>query len=84
MFRHSCPVAPTDISSGVVRRSFITFYFYALSLEYPQALSSSIYSADAGQRLATPVCEVCDQLVNTLRWIHWIFMPPIVVPLLCE
>src|SRR5580658_5004623 len=29
---------------------------------------------DAGQRLATPVCEVCDQLVNTLRWIRWAFM----------
>src|SRR5216684_479407 len=29
--------------------------------------------ADAGQRFATPVCEFCDQLVNTFRWIHWIF-----------
>src|SRR5580658_7054413 len=32
--------------------------------------------ADAGQRFATPVCESCDQLVNTFRWIHWAFMPP--------
>ncbi len=36
--------------------------------------------ADAGERFATPVCESCDQLVNTFRWIHWIFMPRIVVP----
>src|SRR5258708_33491754 len=27
--------------------------------------------ADAGQRFAAPVCEPCDQLVNTFRWIHW-------------
>src|SRR5215469_838742 len=40
--------------------------------------------ADAGQRLATPVDEVCDQFVNTLRWIHCIFMPPIPVPFSCE
>src|SRR5882724_8270178 len=33
--------------------------------------------ADAGEGFATPVCEFCDQLVNTSRWIHWIFMPRI-------
>src|SRR5208282_1154241 len=33
--------------------------------------------ADAGERFATPVSEVCDQPVNTFRWIHWIFMPRI-------
>src|SRR6267143_3998501 len=27
--------------------------------------------ADAGKRFATPVRELCDQLVNTFRWIHW-------------
>jgi hypothetical protein len=32
--------------------------------------------ADAGERLSTPVCESCNQLVNTFRWIHGIFMPP--------
>ena len=31
--------------------------------------------ADAGERFATPVCEFCDQLVNTIRWIHRIFVP---------
>src|SRR6266849_2563865 len=36
--------------------------------------------ADAGERLPAPVCEPCDQLVNTFRWIHWIFKPPILVP----
>src|SRR6266851_6304778 len=36
--------------------------------------------ADAGERFATPVCEFCDQPVNTFRWIHWIFMPRIRVP----
>src|SRR5258705_1758199 len=36
--------------------------------------------ADAGERFAAPVCESSDQLVNTFRWIHWIFMPPILVP----
>src|SRR6202035_1719457 len=35
--------------------------------------------ADAGERLPAPVCESCDQLVNTFRWIHWIFTPPILV-----
>src|SRR5438132_9424738 len=40
--------------------------------------------ADAGERFATPVCEFCDQLVNTFRWIHWIFMPRIPVPFSCE
>jgi hypothetical protein len=29
--------------------------------------------------LATPVCDSRDQLVNTFRWIHWIFMPPVLV-----
>jgi transposase len=28
--------------------------------------------ADAGERFAAPVREFCDQLVNPLRWIHWI------------
>src|SRR5712664_1701848 len=36
--------------------------------------------ADAGERFATPVGESCDQLVNTFRWIHWMFIPPILVP----
>src|ERR1700738_148498 len=36
--------------------------------------------ADAGERLPAPICESCDQLVNTFRWIHWLFMPPILVP----
>src|SRR2546422_10528163 len=26
--------------------------------------------ADAGERLPAPVCESCDQLVNTFRWIR--------------
>src|SRR6266702_4342401 len=39
--------------------------------------------ADAGERFATPVCESCDQLVNAFRWIHWIFMPPILAPFSC-
>jgi hypothetical protein len=39
--KHHCQAVP---QRGLVRkiRCFITFYFYALSLEYPQALSSSI------------------------------------------
>src|SRR5437867_11861807 len=40
--------------------------------------------ADAGERFATPVCESCDQLVNTFRWIHWIFIPRILVPFLMQ
>src|SRR5260221_5745543 len=39
---------------------------------------------DAGQRFATPVCEFCDQLINAFRWVHWIFMPPILVPFSCR
>ena len=35
--------------------------------------------ADAGERFATPVCEFCDQLVNTFRWIHWLYFPLIAV-----
>ena len=31
--------------------------------------------ADAGERLATPVRDSCNQLVDAFRWIHWIFMP---------
>src|SRR5260370_39686204 len=27
--------------------------------------------ADAGERLATPVRDSCDQLVDTFRWSHW-------------
>src|SRR5882762_7397764 len=36
--------------------------------------------ADAGERFAAPVCEPCDQLVDTFRWIHWILMPRIPIP----
>src|SRR5229473_1620026 len=36
--------------------------------------------ADAGERFATPACEFCDQPVDAFRWIHWIFMPRILVP----
>src|SRR6202047_1074797 len=46
--------------------------------DLPVGLKDSL--ADAGERLPTPVCESCDQLVNTFRWIHWIFRPPILVP----
>src|SRR5580700_11042033 len=35
--------------------------------------------AYAGECFATPVCDSCDQLVNTFRWIHWISMPRILV-----
>jgi hypothetical protein len=39
--KHHCQAVP---QRELVRKSwsFITFYFYVLSLEYPQALSSSI------------------------------------------
>ena len=39
--KHHCQAVP---QRGLVRKScrFITFYFYVLSLECPQALSSSI------------------------------------------
>src|SRR5215831_20482715 len=33
--------------------------------------------AEAREHFATPVCECCDQLVNTLRWLHGISMPRI-------
>src|SRR5580693_9736817 len=39
--------------------------------DLPVGLKDSL--ADAGESLSTPVCESCDQLVNTFRWIHWIF-----------
>src|SRR2546430_14583837 len=32
--------------------------------------------ADAGERFAAPVCDSRDQLVDTFRWIHWIFLAP--------
>jgi hypothetical protein len=35
--------------------------------------------ADAGERFATPVCEFCDQLVNSLRWIHLSSLPRILI-----
>ena len=34
--------------------------------------------ADAGERLPAPVCESCDQLVNSFRWIHIVFGIPII------
>src|SRR5260370_16872805 len=36
--------------------------------------------ADAGERLATPVREFCDQPTDTFRWIHWISIPRILFP----
>jgi hypothetical protein len=36
--------------------------------------------AKIGKHLAAPVCEFCDQLVDTFRRIHWIFMPRILAP----
>src|SRR6516225_1377105 len=48
-------------------------------LEYlPVGLKDAL--ADAGERFATPVCEICDQLVNAFRWVHWILMPRLLVP----
>src|SRR5580700_10181929 len=40
--------------------------------------------ADARERFPTPVCESVDQQVNTFRWVHGIFMPPILVPFSCQ
>src|SRR5262249_31788358 len=39
--------------------------------------------ADASERFAAPVGEVCDQHVNALRWIHWMSMAPVLVPFSC-
>src|SRR5262249_30170084 len=41
--------------------------------DLPVGLADAL--ADAGERFATPVRELCDQPVDTFRWIHWIFMP---------
>src|ERR1700676_5312803 len=41
--------------------------------DLPVGLTDAL--ADAGECFATPVCEFCDQLVNTFRRIHWISMP---------
>src|SRR5205814_426571 len=32
--------------------------------------------ADAGEGLATPIPEFCDQPVNIFRWIHWTLLTP--------
>jgi len=40
-------------------------------------LRHSATSPHSATSLARPVCGVCDQLLNTLRSIHWIFMPPV-------
>jgi hypothetical protein len=38
------------------RRSFIAFYFYVLSLEYAQALSSGFIELSLVQAFSTPNC----------------------------
>src|SRR5712692_5237127 len=78
---HLIFVGVADRNYSVVRphRASHPFPF----LDYlPVGLKDAL--ADAGERFATPVRESCDQLVNTFRWIHWIFMPPIVVPFSCQ
>src|SRR5216684_428667 len=47
--------------------------------DLPVGLKDGI--ADTGECLPAPVCQSCDQPVNTFRWIHWIFMPRILVPM---
>src|SRR4029079_1656225 len=37
------------------------------------AVGSKNALADAGECLAAPIRNSCDQLVDTFRWIHWIF-----------
>src|SRR5204862_421707 len=60
-------VADRDYSVARPHRASHPFPF----LDYlPVGLKDAL--ADAGERFATPVCESCDQLVNTFRWIHWI------------
>src|SRR6516225_11182466 len=48
--------------------------------DFPVGLEDAL--ADAGERLATPVRELRDQAVDTFRWLHWIVVPRIPVPLL--
>jgi hypothetical protein len=55
-------------------------FLITLNLGLARICSAVSGFADAGERFATPVCEFCDQVVNTFRWIHWIFMPRILVP----
>src|SRR5713226_6784592 len=55
--------------------SVVTPHWASHPLPFLDYLPAGLYAAlaDAGERFATPVCEFCDQLVNTFRWIHWIF-----------
>src|ERR1700719_653050 len=76
--RHALPPRPALKSlSGSGRLAPLEKVSFTLSY-LPVGLQDGL--ADAGERFATPVCESCDELINTFRWIHWIFMPPILVP----
>src|SRR5437016_5592789 len=70
---HLIFVGIADCDYSVVRPHWVSHPLPFLD-ELPVGLKDDF--ADAGERLATPVCESCDQLVNTFRWIHWISMPP--------
>src|SRR6266404_9860080 len=71
---HLIFVGVADCDYSVVRPHWASHPLPFLD-DLPVGLKDAL--ADAGERFATPVCEFCDQLVNTFRWIHWIFMPRI-------
>src|SRR6266403_1056077 len=74
---HLIFVRVTDRDHSVVRPHWASHPLPFLD-DLPVGLKDGL--ADAGERLPAPVCESCDQLVNTFRWIHWTFKPPILVP----
>src|SRR6266436_5254349 len=74
---HLIPVGVGDRDHSVVRPHRASHPLPFLD-DLPVGLKDGL--ADAGKHFAAPVREFCDQLVNTFRWIHWIFMPPILVP----
>src|SRR6266481_2809082 len=74
---HLIFVGVADRNHSVVRPHWASHPLPFLD-DLPVGLQDGL--ADAGESFAAPVCESGDELINTFRWIHWIFMLPILVP----
>src|SRR5215469_13078192 len=64
---HLIFVGVADRDHSVVRPHWASHPLPFLN-DLPVGLKDGL--TNAGQRFAAPVCEFCDQLVNTFRWIH--------------
>jgi hypothetical protein len=86
---NAIPLLRRPIAAQMQSRADVTQDF-RLPMGFPSdGLTSTMFTNFTSSMISRsasriPVCEFCDELVNTFRWIHWIFVPRILASISCQ